>query len=285
MFRKIAVLFDFSWTSRQALEWGLQLGSRFRSSLSVLHALPRGEDLAGTEQRIREEVDLKIRRLGSEHPPPEVSIHVHTGPAVYTLLSAIDAAAPDLVVLGTHGQTGLLHVLMGSVAEKVVRHSPSPTLVIKRASAWPPRQVLIPVSFDDDVFEESLLAASELRTALGLSAELIHVVEPPQPIAYAPESLAGLPVFKPEAAVKESLARLREIASRHKALSLVPHTTVGQPAHEICQAAARLGSDLILMPTHGRSGATRWLMGSVAEQTVRYAPCNVLTFRPGRLGA
>ncbi|HSA58824.1 MAG TPA: universal stress protein [bacterium] len=283
MFRKIAVLFDFSWTSRQALEWAVHLASRFGSSLGVIHALSRREDGPETESRIQAEIDLKIRRLGEGRPPASVSVHIHSGRTVDTLIASIEADAPDLVVLGTHGQTGLLHVLLGSVAEKIVRHSPSPTLVVKRGGAWPPRSLLIPVSFEDAAYEESLLAASELRGTLGVSVELLHVTEPPQAISYVPEAVIALPPFDPDAAVMTALAKLREITSRHASLSLVPHAVVGQAAHEICLAAARTGSDMILMPTHGLTGAARWLLGSVTEQVIRHAPCSVLSFRPGRL--
>lgn len=283
MFRKIAVLFDFSWTARQALEWAVHLASRFGSSLSAIHALPRQETQPETELRIRTEIDLKLQRLGDARPPASVSVHVHPGRTVDTLIAAIEADRPDLVVLGTHGQTGLLHVLLGSVAEKIIRHSPSPTLVVKRGGKWPPRSLLIPVSFEDAAYEESLLAASELRGALGVSVELIHVTEPPQVISYVPEAVIALPPFDPDAAVTTGLAKLREIASRHATLSLVPHAVVGQAAHQICLAAARTGADMILMPTHGLAGAARWLLGSVTEQVIRHAPCSVLSFRPGRL--
>jgi nucleotide-binding universal stress UspA family protein len=192
----------------------------------------------------------------------------------------IDQEKPDLVLAGTHGVTGLTHVFLGSVAERIVRHSTAPVFVVRR-SDFPPRAILIPVDREDDG-EESLLLASELRNAFNASVELVQVVEAPTPLSIPPDAAPILPPFDKEAALREARVRLRAIASKHPDIPLIEHAAVGQPADEICRKAQQIGADLILMPTQGRKGLPRLLLGSVAEQVVRYAPCHVLTFHPGK---
>ena len=170
-------------------------------------------------------------------------------------------------------------MLLGSVAERIVRHSPAPVFVARGEPAWPPKKILAPVDFDESA-EEALLLASEIRRVLPVRMELVHVVVPPAPLAYGAEAAVALPVFDEKAARKEAQVQLDAMTARHPSLAGKTHVAAGQPAAEIRRKALETGADLILIPTHGRSGLPRLLMGSVAEQTVRYAPCGVLTFSP-----
>lgn len=286
MFERLMALYDFSWTGRQALEWALRASEAFHSRLKVVHVSPGGRDEPDPEalrKAIREEIDREVRKT-SEGPAPsleKLEVEVRVGHVVSMLTEGIARENPDLVVLGTHGWTGLLHVLLGSIAEKIVRHSPSPVLVVRGASRWPPKCLLLPLEFDESA-DEALLAAAELRKTLNLRVEALHVIEPPIPLAYPPEAVIGLPLFDSEAAEKEAGERLKELVGAHPLLSIVSYVTSGQPAAKICEKARGIGADFILIPTHGRSAVGRLLIGSVAEQVVRYAPCHVLSFRPGK---
>jgi nucleotide-binding universal stress UspA family protein len=285
MFKRLVALYDFSWTGRQALRWALGAGEAFHSRLKVLHVSPGGRNEPSPEdltRSIREEIDRDLRK-GSEptHALEDLEVEVKTGHAVFAIADALAADRPDLVVLGTHGRTGLLHVLLGSVAEKIVRHSPCPALVVRGASPWPPKCVLAAVDFDESA-GELLLAAAEWRRATNGRVEAVHVVVPPAPVAYLPEAAIALPAFDPDVASKEAEGRLRALFAGHPSLPAVLHTSVGQPAAKICEKAREIGADLILVASHGRAALTRFLIGSVAEQVVRYAPCHVLSFRSGK---
>lgn len=289
MFQRILSLYDFSWTGRQALQWALRTGETFHAEVNVLHVVSGKKDDAtppALATAIREEIDrdLRLREAAAAKPVPKLGsleVTAVTGHVVSTILDWIVSQKPDLVVMGTHGQTGLLHVLLGSVAEKVVRHSTAPTLVVRGAFQWPPRCILLPLAFDESA-EEALLAASELRQRFHARLEIIHVVTPPPPQAYPPEVIIAMPHFDAVAARKQALERLNQFAAKHPSLSLVHHIEIGQPAAKICEKAREIGADLILIPTHDRTALNRWLLGSAAEQVVRYAPCPVLSFQPGR---
>ena len=141
-FTKIVCPVDFSACSREALRIAAELARDGSSQLVVAHAWepPRwstGEGMIApevvqgmidSERAELENWKTMAKQLGAG----EVGTRFLTGVAWDTILALLkDDPAIDLVVMGTHGRTGLKHVLLGSVAEKVVRHAPCPVLVVR----------------------------------------------------------------------------------------------------------------------------------------------------------
>lgn len=89
-----------------------------------------------------------------------------------TIIKKIQATLPDLVITGTHGRTGLKHFFLGSTAEKIVRGSLSPVLVVRGNPSWPPKKILVPVDFTEYT-SEALLIAEEFKKAI--NADLIII--------------------------------------------------------------------------------------------------------------
>jgi nucleotide-binding universal stress UspA family protein len=148
-------------------------------------------------------------------------------------------------------------------------------------------RVLVPVDFSPSS-RAALDYATFLADALGASVIALHVWEPPGYVG--PDTLALLPVAagqpgwddKTRAEVTRELeVFLGRPHARPKKLET--EVMAGTPADAILSAAARDGADLIVMGTHGRTGLSRLLLGSVAEAVFRRAPCPVLTIRtPGK---
>jgi nucleotide-binding universal stress UspA family protein len=129
-------------------------------------------------------------------------------------------------------------------------------------------------------FSQAAMAAFEvactLASALGARLLLLHVR--PMPIKVLPRE--GIPV--PEVADKSEAAlraRLDGLAPADSTIAVERYLLVGDEAVEIIDTATETGCDLIVMGTHGRSGMTRLLMGSVAEEVSRKAPCAVVTVK------
>lgn len=143
--RRILAPVDFSERSREELRWATTLARNFGADLITLHVIPsevvdlslregkdwnaiRGEIAAQTYLLVDEICrDLGVAGLVHEE-------HVVTGAAADEILHAIKHRGIDLVVISTHGRTGLSHTLLGSVAEKVVRSSPVPVLTLNEAA-------------------------------------------------------------------------------------------------------------------------------------------------------
>ncbi|MBF0493055.1 MAG: universal stress protein [Deltaproteobacteria bacterium] len=288
MFAEILALYDFSPPSKIALEWALRLGQHFHSSLRVLQVFSRPSTVSKNDflkyqaeilQQIREQIDQDVRQIFS-HSSKELKsleIEVKPGKATSVILNEIQSTLPDLVVIGTHGRTGLSHLLLGSVAEKVLRHSPSPVWVVRSPSAWPPKSVLLPIDESEPV-EETFDFLTRLSSSLFLQAHALYVL--PFPII-TPAYVEGLVLMNPATLEKESLESLTRIINQHPSSpKITPHVSTGLAVTEICHLAKEVRADLILIPTHGRSGLNYLFMGSVAGQVVRYAPCSVLSFCP-----
>jgi universal stress protein A len=142
-------------------------------------------------------------------------------------------------------------------------------------------KILVPVDFSahsDRAFGYATTLAQRFSAGLGL----IHVVEDPfitgawNTEVYVPN--AGELLKELIANAEQRLATLKESAG---ALGLTAETAVitGRPSHAIAEYAKEGGFDLIVMGTHGRTGLSHFVMGSVAERVVRTAPCAVLTVR------
>lgn len=140
------------------------------------------------------------------------------------------------------------------------------------------RRILVPIDFSE-CCRKALEYALPLARQFGAQLTLLHVM----PANYFVGSEFGPVDFPvPEAEWRENSSReLRALAERTIAEAVPTETQVrqGQPAHEIAACAQELGIDLIVLSTHGRTGLRHVLVGSVAENVVRYASCPVLVVR------
>jgi universal stress protein A len=121
------------------------------------------------------------------------------------------------------------------------------------------RMILFPTDFSDCARHAGARAAAFARH-FGARVHVLHV-DPPVTAPTRPERLA------------------QAVADLGPDLDVTSATTAGPPARAICAAARRTGADLIVIGTHGRTGVSHALLGSVAEAVVRRAPCPVLTIR------
>jgi nucleotide-binding universal stress UspA family protein len=296
MFKKILALYDMSRPSQRALAWALRMAAAFASELQVAFILG-SEELQGQgtaspegyerdfERLIRQDLDRHARRLPKEDAKAALracGVSVSRGAPTASLLNLIARERPGLVIVGSHGRTGLARVAMGSVAERIVRHSTSPVLVARTDPAWPLSTVLVPLDFSESD-EESLHLASVLGTAVPASFELLHVLAYREVAGLIyPEAVAAWSVGERSEREREAEGKIREEAARHPQLKSSPLVAVGAPAAGILDEARGSAADLILIATHGRTGLPRLFLGSVAEQVIRYAPCSVLAFSPRR---
>jgi universal stress protein A len=146
--RRILVPFDFSEYSEKAFTWALAMAERWRSRLLLLHVVPQPSyppmlmgtyfNVAEFEASLRADAEAQAKEfLGKTgHKPVPVDVKVLMGEPFGDICRVAEEEKADLIIMGSHGRTGLGHVLLGSVAERVVRHAPCPVLVVgKKATA------------------------------------------------------------------------------------------------------------------------------------------------------
>ena len=131
---RILVPTDFSPDSLRALDYARELALRFRAEIVLLHvdhtlARPASEVGEERERLAREELDHLVRMMRAADVRTQALFR--RGVPSSEILKEAEAEGTSLIVMATHGRTGLSRVLMGSVAENVVRHSPCPVLVLR----------------------------------------------------------------------------------------------------------------------------------------------------------
>jgi nucleotide-binding universal stress UspA family protein len=193
------------------------------------------------------------------------------------IADAVKAHQPELVVMGTHGRGGLQRAFLGNVAERALRTLDRPILAVKEdpeSAAKPIAKILLAVDFSPHS-DRAVAAAAGLAARLSATVDLIHAFN--LPADYNPYlSAVGAELErKIEADVFERLESVRQQLEKRQ-IRVKIHFRRGHPDAVIADAARQIGCQLIVMGTRGRNGLSHVLLGSVAERTLRAAPCSVL---------
>jgi nucleotide-binding universal stress UspA family protein len=295
--RNVLVARDFSPCSERALETALALADRAGATLhvvhaDVLHADPYGQpdEAAGAVDKLRERLKKDVERdrdEGARFDPGGARIEhavVRDVAAAPALIRYVGEHDVDLLVMGTHGRKGLRRVLLGSVAEEVIRWVPCPVLAMRADCALGEevRSVLVPVDFSESS-GAAVRQAVRLARLWGARLDLLHVGETvPVPSFYDTGFLAY--EYGPKFA-EHTAEQLRGLVddvvaeAPGAAPEVAAHVGVGQAPSVIVEEAKRLRSDVVVMGTRGLSGLKHLLLGSVAERVLRTAPCPVLVVK------
>lgn len=301
---------DRSEMSMLALTHAATLARAFGARLRILHVaeippvLPIPENGAiATEgwipsAELRERAKAEVERIAASVPEvagvDSVSA-VRVGIPADEILLDVEESGCGLVVIATHGRTGLSRFLLGSVAEKVTLSAPCPVLVIRsgapaakgrpaaRAPVARPRRILVPTDLSESSFG-ALAPAAAIAERFDGEVALFAVLEDP---VDHPEidwkERAGITAEELKARMAEStramLGRKVEelgLGTRVKRLEV----GFGRPAATLVARAEAEGYELIVIASHGRGPLARAILGSVARDVVRHAPCPVLAIRP-----
>lgn len=142
MFTKILCPVDFSEFTDQILSYAVSITKRFDSELHLIHVIPNlnyftpyesfltPENLVAIERNIEGEVGKDFDKITKKLDLPFKRV-IKTGVSFVEIIDYVKEQGIDLVVMGTHGRSGIEHILIGSVAEKVVRKSPCPVLTVR----------------------------------------------------------------------------------------------------------------------------------------------------------
>jgi nucleotide-binding universal stress UspA family protein len=191
-----------------------------------------------------------------------------------------------LLVLTTHGRSGMARTVWGSVADEVLRHASVPVLLLPRACAagWqpvPPGERRVLVTLDGSALAEAILEpARAVAVALEASLLLARVVLPLMPEYMLGRAVAG--TVEPEASLAEAERYLDTVASRlrDQGVRVETHALLGSPISAIVHLADVACADVIAMATHGRGGAARMVLGSVATGVLQRTTVPLLVLHP-----
>lgn len=240
--------------------------------------------------REREAAEEYIDDLASRYRDRGASVHgrIAEGPAAETILKQSLEVGASMIALATHGRTGLARWVMGSVAEKVLRASTVPVLLVRslRKLALGDREPgkveelqVRTILFPTDGSPASLAALEAAKTMAQLFGSGIRVLHCDWPIILPGTDLGAMPILPPVPSDKDPLTA--EAAERfvQAGLPVERLSVLGDPAGEILDQSQAPGIDLVVMATHGRSGLSRWALGSVAERVLRHADVPLVLVR------
>lgn len=202
------------------------------------------------------------------------------------LLDYVQRFDIDLIVMGTHGRRGVGRLMLGSVAEEIVRLADCPVLTVRPdidPAEADTHRILVPVDFSPSSWL-AVAYAQHLAVQLNAELDLLHVVE-----TLPSYGLVDIPAVFPPPSTEVLASTQRALLDlAHEAggphVPVKAHVIAGHPVLGVLDTATRLRPDMIVLPSHGRRGLSRLVLGSVAEQIVRRAPSPVLVVRGDDLG-
>lgn len=303
MFRKILLPLDSSDLAEYALAPAIRLAQQANGELCLLHVLerhtvlvPEGPDVLGhtlyypemvykrAEMLARNYLDGLQSELAREHANVTWRFLLQEGdPAARIVDTAVNEQV-DLIVMSTHGYSGVTRWVLGSVAEKVLRHAPCPVLIVRDRTAFD--HVLITLD-GSKLAESSLSPGLDLAQAFEADVTLLRVDDASDEIDL--QAVAELNNEEPGLGerfrlsihqdMKQYLEQMR-LKYRRDDVTVATTTNYGKPAPTILHFAETEDIDLIVMCTHGRTGLARWRYGSVTEKVLRGTNCAMFISRP-----
>lgn len=284
---RILVPHDFSAASARVLPHGLALAAKMEARLSVLHVTDR--DDAPYPARDLRAIRDDLQRAGVASEEALRAVHIEgvsrkDGGVAETIHRFADAEDVDLIALGTRGRHGTRRMLLGSVAETVIRGAERPVLALRGAGTGDPpvpgalNRILVPVDFSEAAQGAGRIAAEWARL-YDAQVDLLHVVTGS---AGPPSDREPIPEEGRDRAEKKARRALTRMGGELGALGvpIAVHVRAGAAASTINEFVEDRDTDFIVMSTQGRTGLERFLLGSVAEAVIRHVPCPVLTVRP-----
>jgi nucleotide-binding universal stress UspA family protein len=289
MLGKILVPLDGSKLSETALGPAVELARAFASELHLLGVSEGSEEkYLRLMQAYLEAKEEDLRRVAAGKPV-NVRTPVDTGEPAGRIIDYATKHRVDLLVLVSHGHSGIMPWTMGGTANKIVHGAPVPVLLLRAAAAQkrgPQKnsfsKILLPLD-GSAAGEAALPLVSEIAAALKAQVMVLAVIETSQRV----HTIGGLDFIRfPEQEVEKMKLAMsdylecivkklddRRVEARREIRS-------GHAAEEILKFAKTAGATLVAMSSHGKSGLREWVFGSVSNKVLHAGKTHLLLVRP-----
>lgn len=307
MYKRMLVPLDGSERAELVFDYAKELAGRLDLDLILLHVSGSSEhDLPSIHRAYIERAAEILRRQSAEVQEKtggkpggkalEARGELAVGNAAEEILRYADEKDIDLILIATHGRSGVKRWAMGSVADKVLRASKVPVWLVRAGipeeivhDKWPRRTILVPL--DGSKLAESVLphveALAKQRGTELVDVVLLRVCELPVISADYPEAIMELSweehVEQEKAWHKRAAERyLAEVEKRlsDAGLRVRSEVLLGRPIDEIIDYANKNPFNLIVLSTHGRTGVIRWAYGQVADKVLQRSTSPIFLVRP-----
>lgn len=268
MYDRILVPTDGSAVAERAGDYAVTLADQFNAGLDLVHVSESGRK-TDDQRPFSAIVDAASEAgLAPETDVVEAKEEVHQ-----SIINYAQENDSDVIVMGTHGRTGVNRFLLGSVAEQTLRESPVPVVTVHEDTRVDAdiERVLVPTDGSEGA-KAATEHAIDLARETGATLHGLSVIE------------SGLSRAAEETA-EEALDTVRTAAEQAGLETVETATRRGRVHQEIAGYTSEMGIDCVVMGTHGRTGLRRYLLGSATERTVRFSPVPVVSVKPRRVTA
>ena len=287
MFKRLLVPLDRSALSERVLPIAKCLADFFGSRIDLFNVVPTVTEDIPEEfiAQASEEVEAYLKgiqdALSAELGAERVGRSVHRGYPASVIIEQAESQDDSLVLMSTHGYSGVQRLLLGSVAGKIVQAASTPVLLVP-ADAKNPQGELVEfqrliVPLDGSELAESILPyVTTLCKTLGMELILVRSYNPHFPgSSIRKREISKIVHDSAEAYVKEKAAQLKK-----QGVDKVSYKVLeGGPAQEIVDFAIETPNSVTALCTHGRHGISRWMLGSVTNGVIQCSQEPVLVIR------
>jgi nucleotide-binding universal stress UspA family protein len=303
MYKKILIPLDGSQLAEVALPYVEELCGRMGSEVTLLHIETLSDDSYQHMHQFYIDKMVELTKQGAERHIEKsgrestaiVKAEIVSGKAAEKIVEYADREGFGLIIMATHGQSGIKQWALGSVADKVVRATKLPVVLIRAEGARPDisekeilNKILVPMD-GSEAAEAVIPYVEEMASKLGTEVILLQVLAGSySTTTYGYTFYTPLPEQQAAADKTSALDYLNTVAARltEKGIRAATEATfgvdlkLGNAAEQIIQFAEKTRVDLVAMTPHGRSGLQRWVFGSVAERILREGNTPLLLVRP-----
>lgn len=273
--KKILVPCDFSKQAINAYRYALDVVVQSKGTIHLLHVieLPVLHDSLLMPVLNFEEVLLKelkeksvseFKKITNKYSAEGVKVvfEVKFGAVARMIQDYIKGQSIDLVIMGSHGASGAREFFIGSNAEKMVRNSPVPVLILKNYYKGPIKNIVFPNTLETENQEDLVMKVKALQNFFKAH---LHIVWINTPLNFTSD--------------KVTIERLNKFAKRFMFKDYTIHVfNHGDEEQGILQFTREIGGNLIAMGTHGRKGIAHVVSGSLAEDVVNHTQSPVWTY-------
>jgi nucleotide-binding universal stress UspA family protein len=280
----VLVPLDGSELAEQALVYGQAFAERFAAPLHLVSVIPPGE---GAELVVSTRDYL---RATAERLPATTKVHVRRGNPVDEILLEAGELRHPLIVMSTHGRSGVRRWITGSVANQVVRLSRDPVLLTRSGQEMPRvaklAAIMAPVDGSESS-EQAAFVAADIARAFESRIHLVRVVDTPTVYGMMgrhPDVATSGEIFQDviESLKREALTYVDDLATRLAVdgISVKPVVIEGFAGEQLLRYERTNYFNLVVMSTSGRTGVSRAVFGSVAERILKLGRSPVLMIGP-----
>ncbi len=300
MYTRMLIPLDSSKTAENVLPYGRILARTFQIPVELMEVL----DIAGMASHVAAEKaghldtvvpeaerssEQYLKKIAGSFSDVNVRCTVERGRPEDVIIEKAAADKTTLIAMATHGRSGMSRWLLGSIAEKVLRATTNPLLLVRANEEAPTegeavlRSIIVPLD-GSELAESVLPTAVKFARLLNVGMVLFRAYELPASAYYGGENY--LPNYEElknriKEQVQDYLDKRIEAIEAEGVQTISSVLIEGPGPNEIIEYARKSPNALITMCTHGRSGVKRWVLGSVTEKVVRHSGDPVLVMRGG----